>query len=182
MRLYLVRHAAVVPQPEQPSERWHLSAEGRAGADALAAEADWSTVVRLYSSAEPKAITTAQRIAMRHGLPVSVEPALGEVERPWADGDYKALAHRFLQGEAVEGWEPHEAARARIRTAIDAVLEAHPESDVAVVSHGLALSLLLAEVLRLDGAATVQLWDSIRFPDLAILDTEAATLRRRFGS
>jgi broad specificity phosphatase PhoE len=182
MRLYLVRHAMVVFRQEQPSASWYLSAEGRAAADALAASADWSSVTRLYSSPEPKAIGTAQRIAMRHGLPLSIEPGLREVERPWSEGDYKALARRYLEGEAMDGWEPRREALQRVQAAVSSMETQSEGRDVAVVSHGLALSLLLRERLGLDGKATARMWDQIRFPDLAILDTEGVKLLKAFGS
>lgn len=179
--LYLVRHAAVDPRPEQPSALWHLSPEGRAGADALAREDCWTSVARVYASTEPKAIGTAQRITMRNTLLLSIEPALGEVERPWVDGDYKALARRYLLGEALEGWEPRAAALTRVRKAIDGIRAAHGEADVAVVSHGLVLSTYLSELLALDATRMVELWDGIGFPDYSIVDALARKLVKPFG-
>ena len=181
MQLYLVRHAAVVVRPDQPSEQWHLSPEGRVAAESLAGEGGWAGLARLYSSPEPKAIATAQRIATRNALPLSIEAALHEVERPWTDGDYRALARSYLRGEAVEGWEGRDVATARIRRAIETIAAAHGEADVGIVSHGLILSLYLTDLLSLDGAATVELWDGIGFPDYALVDTVDLKLVRRFG-
>lgn len=182
MQLYLVRHAAVAVRPEQPSKQWHLSPEGRAAAESLAAEpAGWAALARLYSSAEPKAIATAQRIAMRNGLSITIEPALHEVERPWSGGDYRELARSYLCGQPIDGWEPRDVATARIRGAIETIVSSHGEADVGVVSHGLILSLLLASLLGLDGPATAELWEGIGFPDYAIVDPKARTLIRPFA-
>ncbi len=181
MQLYLVRHAAVVVRPDQPSEQRHLSPDGRAAAEALASEAGWTTLARLYTSSEPKAIATAQRIATRNGLPITIEPALGEIERPWTGGDYRELARRYLLGEPVEGWEPHDAATDRIRASVEAITSAHGEAGLGVVSHGLILALYLAQLLELDGPATADFWDGISFPDYAIVDLEAHRLVRPFG-
>lgn len=180
MQLYLVRHAAVVVRPEQPSNQWHLSPEGRAAAESLAAEDGWATLARLYSSAEPKAIATAQRIAMRNGLSITIEPALHEVERPWSGGDYRALARGYLEGEPIEGWEPRDVATDRIRGAIETIVSAHGEASVGVVSHGLILSLYVAGLLGLDWPATAELWDGIGFPDYGIVDPNVRRLIRPF--
>jgi broad specificity phosphatase PhoE len=182
MQLYLVRHAAVVVRADQPSEQWHLSPEGRAAAEALAGDDGWAALARLYSSPEPKAIATAQRIAMRNALPLSIEPALHEVERPWTEGDYRELARSYLRGEPVEGWEPYGGATARIRRAIEAIVSRHGEADVGVISHGLILSVYLADLLGLDGPAAIELWDSIGLPNYAIVDLKARKLIRPFGA
>jgi broad specificity phosphatase PhoE len=135
----------------------------------------------VYSSAEPKAIATAQRIAMRNALPLRVEPDLGEAERPWVDADYKAEARRYLSGEPLEGWEPRGAASARVTRAIDGILASHAQAGVAVVSHGLVLSLYLSALLALDGPKTVELWDSIGFPDYAIVEPRSRAVAQPFG-
>ena len=182
MQLYLVRHAAVVVRPEQPSNQWHLSPEGRAAAESLAAEpAGWATLARLYSSSEPKAIATAQRIAMRNGLSITIEATLREVERPWSGGDYRALARSYLGGEPIDGWEPCDVATARIRRAIETIASSHGEAGVGLVSHGLILSLYVAGLFGLDGPATAELWEGIGFPDYAIVDPKARTLVRPFA-
>jgi broad specificity phosphatase PhoE len=180
VHLYLARHAAVVPRPDQPAASWHLSPAGRSAAEALAAANSWPALARLYSSAEPKAIATAQRIAARNGLPLSIEPRLCEVERPWTEDDYRELAHHYLRGEAVEGWEERSAASKRIDGAVRDVVAAHGAADVGIVSHGLVLSLYLAGVLGLDGPATVDLWEGIDFADYAILDPSARRLLQPF--
>ncbi len=185
MRLHLIRHAAVVVRPEQPSKDWHLSPEGRTATEGLASDADWTTLARLYTSSEPKAIATAQRIAMRNALPISIESALHEVERPWAGGDhqeYRELARSYLCGEPVDGWEPRETSATRIRASIETIVSAHSQADVGVVSHGLVLSLFLGALLGLDGRATAALWDGIAFPDYAIVDPSARTLVRPFSA
>lgn len=182
MRLYLVRHAApAVGGPESPAVHWHLSPEGRAAADALAGAPYWSELSVLYTSPEPKALGTAQRIAARHGLPIRVERDLREVEgRSWANEGYEDLARRYLAGEDV-GWEAKAAVLTRVRSCIDRIVKRGEGSDAAVVSHGLALTVLLADRLALDGSAAHELWSRMRLPDVAVLDTETGTLAREFG-
>ncbi|MEX2158809.1 MAG: histidine phosphatase family protein [Dehalococcoidia bacterium] len=179
MRLYLVRHAAVVVRPETSSRHWHLSPEGRAAAEALAREPYWPSIALVYSSAEVKAIATAQRIAAPHELAIRIERALGEVERPWTNAVYEDLVRRYLAGEPVEGWEPRDAALGRVRSCIDAIVTIG--EDAAVVSHGLALTLYVSDLLDLDADASYELWRSIRFPDVAIVDPQARRAEKAFG-
>ncbi len=60
-------------------------------------------------------------------------------------------------------------------------MQRHAGRDVAVVSHGLALTVYLAGLLDLDAAAAYELWSGIRFPDLAIVDPQARRLEKAFG-
>jgi hypothetical protein len=93
-------------------------------------------------------------ILVRHampeiGLPFRLDAQLREVSRPavWRD-DYRALARRYVGGERLAGWEPHDAVIARLRAAATA--------DI-VVTHGLAITLFLGE--------SVEFWEALRFPD-----------------
>ena len=183
MKLYLVRHAAAAVRPELPSAQWHLSAEGRAAADALAEEPYWASIGIVYTSAEPKAAGTAQRIAARNALPIGVEPGLGEVGgRAWVEGDSRDVARRYLRGEPVEGWEPRDAATSRFRACVDTIASRHGAADVGAVSHGLVLTLYLAGLLGLADDAVVDLWEGIGFPDVAVVDPEARRMEKAFGA
>ena len=183
MRLYLVRHSGVTVRPERPGAEWHLSREGRAAADALANEQRWAELDALHTSPEPKATSTAQRIAARHGLPIRIERDLREVEgRAWTEqAEYREQVRRYLAGEAVDSWEAEQEVQRRVRACIEAIMERHSGRDVAVVTHGLALTVYLAGLLELDAAAAYEMWAGIRFPDVAIVDPGARTLERPFG-
>lgn len=179
MRLYLVRHAAVTVRPALPSSQWHLSPEGRAAAEALAENEEWSSIAVVYSSPEPKAIATAQRIASRHGLRLQIERDLREIERPWAGEGYQEQVKRYLGNEVIESWEPYGAALARVRSCVDAI--ASNGEDAAIVSHGLALTLYVADLLGLEGGSAFELWSKLSFPDVAVVEAEARRMVRGFG-
>lgn len=184
VRLSLVRHATVDVRPEQPGPRWHLSAQGRAEAEALAAEPYWQDLRVLFTSPEPKAVGTAQRIAAPHGLPIRIAADLREVEgRAWAGSAdaYREQVQRYLRGEAIDSWEPKDRAQRRVRACIDGILADDSSSRVAVVSHGLILTLYLDDLLKLDGPAAYELWSAIRFPDVAVVDAAAGAVVQRFG-
>ena len=178
--LHLVRHAAVTVRPEADSSLWHLSPEGRAAADALASEPLWQRVQVIASSPEPKAAGTAQRIAASHGLPLRLERDLREVGgRAWVGDGYEELVRRYFAGEDV-GWEPRAAALARVRACIEAIAST-AQGDVAVVSHGLVLTLYAANVLAFDGTAAFELWGRIRFPDVCMIESGTGRVVRAFG-
>jgi broad specificity phosphatase PhoE len=61
------------------------------------------------------------------------------------------------------------------------MVERHQELETGVVSHGLALTLYLSDLLGLDGEASYQLWSGIGFPDVAEVDPEARRVARSFG-
>ncbi len=180
MRLYLVRHAAVTIRPDRPSRDWHLSPQGRAAALTLAREAYWADVSVIYTSTEPKAIATGQRVAAANGLPLRIRRDLREVERLWSEGDYAELARRYLRGETLPGWEPPGLVRTRMRASVDGIVGRNP-GDAAAVSHGLAIALYVSELLALDSDAAVDLWARLRFPDVALIDPERRLVEREFG-
>ena len=182
MRLLLVRHAAVTVRPSAPGPQWHLSPEGRAAAGALADEPYWAELRGIHTSPEPKAVATAQRIAARHGLPIRIEQELREVEnRGWVEEGYEDQVRRYLAGETIDSWGPRDAALRRVRACIDGIVERHQGLEVGVVSHGLVLTLYLTDLLGLDAVASHDLWASMRFPDVAVVDPEARQLERAFG-
>ncbi len=183
MLLYLVRHSAVAPDANQPGPQWRLSPEGREAADALAREPFWKELRGIHTSVELKAVATAQRIAASNELPIRIERDLREVEgRTWVESGYADLVRGYLAGEPPDGWEPLETARARMRACIEGIVEGHTGLSVGIVSHGIVLTLYLADVLSLDADAAIELWGSIRFPDVAIFDPETKRLEREFGS
>ncbi len=160
---------------------WHLSPEGRTAADALANETFWANVRGIHSSPEPKAAGTAQRIAARHGLPIRIEPELREVERPRMEESYADAVRRYLAGESLDGWEAHDTALSRVRSCIDRIVARHQGLEVSIVSHGLALTLYVSDLLGLDAGASYELWARIRFPDVAIVEPEGRRMERSFG-
>ena len=183
MRLYLIRHAAVTVRPDRPGPQWHLSPEGRAAAETLAEEPYWADLRLMYTSTEPKAVGTAQRISSRHNLPVRTEPDLREVRgRDWVgEESYRELAKRYLAGDGVDGWEPKEAALQRVRSCISGIVDESGGEDVGLVSHGLILTIYLADLLGLDARTSCDLWSGLRFPDVAVVDPKAKRMEREFG-
>lgn len=183
MRVYLVRHAAVTVRADAPAEQWHLSPEGRAAAEALAEDPRWASVALVYTSPEPKAVATAQRIAARHGLAIVIERDLREVDgRAWTSEDYREVVRRYLAGETVDSWAACDGARERIRSCIERIAAQQASDEIAIVSHGLVLTLYVSDLLGLDAAGAHDLWSRMRYPDAAIVDPQARQVERAFAS
>ncbi len=185
--LYLVRHAAPVLDYTQPQSQWVLSPEGREQAEALAAEPFWAEVKAIYSSPEVKALATAEPAARRYGLPPRVLPCLGEVERPAGQrfDNYPEAVGQYLATPkgSLHGWEPNARARGRIGACVYRLLDPgqSPEAagPLAIVGHGLTLTLLLATILN--ETPSFDIWRSIRVPDWAQVEvhTEGCLVRGR---
>jgi broad specificity phosphatase PhoE len=160
--VHLIRHAHTQPNADVPSPEWGLTAEGREAARVLALRDEWLDLTLVASSPEPKARATAEPIAVAAALDLRIERDLREAGRPWVDGDYGAVAGRYLAGEEILGWEPADEVRERMQRAVR-VLAVEAGGPLAVVSHGLALSVLL-------GLSPAE-WEALPFGEVvAVLD------------
>jgi len=99
---------------------------------------------------------------------VRVEENLREARRPAQPlsgrADYVRVVSTYLRAEPVAGWEPAADVRKRVTECIERLV-APTRGDVAVVSHGLALSLFLG--------LTPGDWERIPLPAVAVADPSA---------
>lgn len=175
-RVVLVRHGQPLVEGDDPS-RWGLSSEGRQAASALSQLEVWETIQRIQSSPQSKARETAQIVGDAWDVPVQVREDLREVNRPYEAAGYEDKLRAFLKGKAPEHWETREAAGARIRVAIRAI--SRGGVDVGVVSHGLLLTLFVAEVMGT--TPTFWLHHSIGFGEYALYDGASDSVVQGFG-
>ncbi len=183
MKLVLVRHSKTIINPEVVSTEWKLSDEGRVLAEQTAGDSVFQDVDAVYSSSQPKAIQTAEIIAGKYELDNVVEEGLAElssITRGFID-DYAGTVHKLYTGEIknINGGETIEEALGRFNLAIGAIALANPNAEkVAVVTHANVLSLFSAQYCN---AEAIDLHNSIRMPDIAVLDwTDAAKSFDRF--
>lgn len=82
--------------------------------------------------------------------------------------DYEGAVAAFLaQPEASpHGWEPAAHARARFVTAMEETIAAYPAASVAVVAHGLILTLYLSTLIG-GSPADIAHWRMIPFASIA---------------
>lgn len=149
MTAYYLTHPQVQIDPAIPVPQWSLSPAGRARIEAILARPWLSSLRRIVSSGERKAIETAELIGMSIGTAVEIKPDMGENDRS-ATGfitpdKFEAAADAFFANPDASwnGWETARAAQARIVSAVHEALNEHDaKSPVLFVGHGAVGTLL----------------------------------------
>ena len=146
MRLGLIlylSHPEVVIDPAVLVPDWGLSTVGRARV-LLVRDAAWVRACRrIVTSAERKAVETAELLAEASGAAIEVRPLMHENDRT-ATGflpppEFEAVADQFFARAdlSVRGWERAVDARARILAEFRAVTAGHdPAQPLLLVGHG----------------------------------------------
>jgi broad specificity phosphatase PhoE len=155
------------------AKRWPLSRQGRREAGTLARQNFWREVNLVFASPEPKALQTAKPAARRWDIPLKTVKCLHELRRPHSKliPDYENVIERLLaEPEAsVAGLEPASQAAERVTQCLQKLVSTHPDRTLAVVSHGLVLTLFLA---RLENRwPTVTEWRAVPFGGIAVVNT-----------
>jgi broad specificity phosphatase PhoE len=171
-KLILVKHAPPLVMPDMPSEKWALSDKGRGLCIPLAdALAPHSPAV-IVSSEEPKAAETAQLVAERLGIPWRTAADLHEHDRSnvphMRSGEFISMVEVFFRkpNELVLGRETADQARTRFEAAVNDVLAAQPVGNVAIVSHGTVIALMLQPS---GGREGFQTWRDMGLPSFAVM-------------
>jgi broad specificity phosphatase PhoE len=134
-----------------------LNETGRAQALALAEALDGAELDAVYSSDLARALDTAQVVADRLGLPVSMLPELRERHfGSWeglTDDEIFARFPAAKSGSWGDG-ETKEEMRQRVLEALQRIARDHPGGSVLVVTHGGPVRALLVEC-GLDGRGPI---------------------------
>ena len=174
-QLILVKHAAPEVVPGAPPEQWRLSEKGRAACAPLAASLSPYGPGVIVSSEDPKAAETAERVAQQLSVPWETAAGLHEHDRSNVPHMRSAefistmeLVFRRPQ-QLVLGRETASGALKRFQNALDDVLERLPAEtgNVAVVSHGTVIALLLAHH---GGQNGFDLWRRMQLPSYAVVE------------
>jgi len=141
-------HPQVLIDPTVPIPLWGLSAVGRDRVAIFSQSRAPKTTTQIVSSAERKAIETAQPIAAALGLNLEVREAMHENDRS-ATGylppdEFEIVANEFFAHPfaSVRGWERAIDAQARIVREVETVLERNLQGDILFVGHGAVGTLL----------------------------------------
>ena len=162
-----------------PPERWTLSAKGRALCVPLADQLAAHQPAAIISSEEPKAAETAGLVAERLGVPWRTEAGLHEHDRSnvphMRSGEFISMVELFFRkpSELVLGRETADAARDRFEAAVLRAMADQPEGNVAVVSHGTVIALLLG---YRNGRTPFEVWRAMGLPSFAVLTFPAMTV------
>jgi broad specificity phosphatase PhoE len=170
--LVLAKHAMPQIKQDVPASRWHLSAEGIAGAKRLAERLRRHEPSVIVSSSEPKALETAAIVAETLGVQLESPYGLHEHERPEAGLLEQAEFERRVgelfarPAEVVFGAESANDALQRFALAVDRTL-AENRGDIAVISHGTVISLFVAARAHEDARS---LWRMLGLPSYVVLE------------
>ncbi|WBL76956.1 phosphoglycerate mutase family protein [Bradyrhizobium xenonodulans] len=141
-------HPQVQIDPDVPVPQWGLSAVGRARTEALANASWFANTTQIISSAERKAIETAEIIAAKLGIMIEIREAMHENDRS-ATGflkpaEFEQVADQFFAEPhlSVRGWERAIDAQARIVREAEVVLTCNRPGDILFVGHGAVGTLL----------------------------------------
>jgi broad specificity phosphatase PhoE len=166
--LYLVRHGRPLVDRSRPAHEWELDPayadDVRALRPRLPAHAAW------FSSPEPKALATARLLTDE---PIEVVDDLREHERHTTDciGDFDEVVRRAFEHpdvSAYAGWVPLADTRRRLVTAVDGILDQHPDHDVVLVGHGTAWTLLRSALT--DEPPDLDRWARLAMPDVECVE------------
>lgn len=181
-KLYVVRHSQVNTDFSVPSSEWRISEDGIRATKDLAVSENWEGVYGIYHSPEPKAVETARIIGKFTGTPVKAMEDLHELRIP-AISPAKEFVRRvgaYLDGFPDPEFEDWEHATQRIIGCVQKIISEAQGRSVAMVSHGRILTVLFSHILRRRMSVTE--WQSIRLPDLSVIDSDTWTVERGFFS
>lgn len=158
MELLLIRHG--LPVRRELTEGIadpELSTAGLAQAEHLADYLASEPLDAVYASPLRRAFQTAEPIAARRGLPIEVIDGVAEWDRNSSEyipiEELKAANdpryHEMMKGEWTSREETAEEFSARVITAVDALIDAHPGERIAVSCHGGTINAYLSHVLGL---------------------------------
>jgi broad specificity phosphatase PhoE len=139
--LRYVTHPQVIIDPAVPVPQWSLSPLGRRRMEAMLQQPWLSSVRRVVSSDETKAVEAASVIAEHLRLPYEVRAGIGENDRSSVGfvppAEFEVLADAFFAKpeQSVRGWERAADAQRRIAEGLADLLEP-AAADVVVVGHG----------------------------------------------
>jgi broad specificity phosphatase PhoE len=167
--LILIRHAASQPIPSLSSHLWPLSEQGLQQCATLADRLSAYCPAMLASSPEPKALQTAEALALRFSLPIIALDGLKEHDREGTPyrvdhTDFEAQVQSFFSNpnDLVYGNETAVEALARFETAVAEIIRSAATDNSFIVTHGTVMSLFHAARTR--GADGFAFWQSLNMP------------------
>lgn len=180
-QLYLITHAHTQIDAGVDATRWHLSPRGQVQAHRLAEQPFWPQVDQIILSSEAKTRLTIAPVLMQRDLPVIMEPQFDELRRPGWVEDYQAqVAQAFALPDQPAGeWESAAHAQQRMVHGIAALGRRFAGQTLALVGHGLTLSLYRAALLGQSRVILAE-WQRLSFAAVALVELETGRLLQDF--
>lgn len=181
-KLYIVRHAHVNVDLTVPSSEWEISREGIHATKDLALAESWDEVSCIYHSPELKAVATARVISEVTGIPTTVEDDLYELRIPTITPTEEFIRRvgAYLAGFSDPEFEDWDDATTRIVGCVQNIVSEANGNSVLMVSHGRILTVFFSHLMK--RRLSVTEWQSIRLPDLSVIDLDTWTVERGFFS
>ena len=176
--LWLVRHGQT---DWNLTGRWQgqasfapgLNETGRRQVLAMCEQLKDETFSAIYSSDLLRAQQTAELIAAPRGMTVILEPRLREIDLGvWEGMPSEEIEARYAKelmerdqdpfySRSPNGESPEDVSK-RVLAAVDEIASAHPDGSVLIVSHGIALAVIICQA---EGFAMQEVYQ--RIPDNA---------------
>ena len=175
MTLFLVRHGLPLIDLARPAHEWELDPAGYDDIWELRTSGRLPRRAAWFSSPEPKAMATAGLLTDGE---VGVVDGLREHVREtteWLEDFDDAVRRAFAVPDAVAvpGWEPLTVCRDRVVRAVEGILAAHPDTDVVLIGHGTAWTVLQAALTGRE--PDLDRWRALRVPDLIVVEPLRST-------
>ena len=182
-KVYVIRHAEVVVDPNLPSDQWELSPEAETSYRQISHGIEGTTASRIYHSPENKAYNTAKFISDLFGIPSETSFDPREVERTLRfilDDTFNLLITEYLEGRGAGSFEDYKTAQNRVTKCFSNIASKIHGRDLILVSHGLILTIFYSYLLQRQPNWID--WQNIGIPDLSIIDLDKDTIERDFFS
>ena len=163
------RHALTEIDETKPAENWVISDEGIENVCETISTGEFDDVDVIISSSEKKAIQTAYYLAERIEKEIILNPNFRELERKGdflgTKEDYETRVWRIFknQTECSFGWETAERALIRFKQGITRLENTYSGKKIFVVSHGIVLTLFLADYYKWDANKAYDYWKELAF-------------------
>ncbi len=185
-QLILIKHSLPQIDEDEPANSWVLSPEGESRASKLAIAIAAMKPASVHTSAEQKAMQTAEAITDITGLTLSMDPGFNEQhrenERFTSKDEFSRRIGEALRSpdELIYGSETVSSAVERFDKALHDAEQYSQPGDMAVVSHGTIISAYVASRVDIDPA---ELWESLGLPGFVCVnwpDPDHIELRKNF--
>lgn len=174
VRVILVRHCRSAVDAGTHPSTWGLTSDGRRQAEDIDLSPWLATTPVLAAGPEPKMVETLRPTAERLGVDIVIDDAFRETDARWLpDGEFLSSVSRLFASPTsspAAGWEPSHDAALRFLARVMSISSSWPDVDIVACSGGRALTSLLIEIAAVDTESAFSYWQSIRMPDVAVLD------------
>lgn len=150
--LRYLTHPQVVQDPNVPVPCWGLSEVGLQRLKSIGLPDSLQLTETIVTSAETKAIETAEVFASLLNIKPIVRERMHENDRSSTGfiepSEFERLANAFFAEpeHSVRGWERASDAQNRITSELEEVLSTHKKGDLLIVGHGAVGTLLYCQL------------------------------------